>query len=90
MEGSSFVTESVLPRSGNCGDVVSRISCLLLKEILDLRETLEFYELHFPQPKSAGPLFCVPCNSPTCPSVQMHLPFMGDSKETAPLLLALW
>ena len=79
MEGSFLVTESVLPRSANCGDVFSRVSCLLLKEILDLRETLEFYELHFLQPKSAEPLCCSPCNSPTCPSSQMHLDFAEDN-----------
>jgi hypothetical protein len=59
-----------------------------VKEILDLRETLEFYELHFLQPKSAEPQLCCPCNSPTCPSVQMHLDFICDLKETAPVLLA--
>ena len=55
MEGGFFVTDSALPRSANCGDVFSRISCLLLKEIVDLRETLEFYELNCLQPKSAEP-----------------------------------
>ena len=89
MEGGFFVTDSALPRSANCGDVFSRVSWLLLKEIVDLRATLEFYELNCLQPKSAEPLFCSPCNSPTCPPIQMHLDFMCDSKEPAPGLLAL-
>ena len=69
MEGIFSVAECVLSRYSNDDDVFSRITRILLKEILDLRETLEFYELQFQQKKSAESPTCQ-CNSQVCPSVQ--------------------
>jgi len=54
MEGIFSLAECVLSRYSNDEDVFSCIR-ILVKEILDLRETLEFCELQIHQEKSAEP-----------------------------------
>jgi hypothetical protein len=54
MEGIFSLAECVLSRYSNDDDVFSCIR-ILVKEILDLRETLEFCELQIQQEKSAEP-----------------------------------
>lgn len=75
MQTTSFApARGISPTMHDDADVFSRICQILVKRVLDLQETSEFYELQFltPERVEAPALFRPDCGLPDCPSGQMH------------------
>ena len=53
MEQTSYTVASFALGSYAGANLISDISSVLVKQILDMQETLEFYELHLNQPPAA-------------------------------------